>query len=121
MSAPATSAAWAWSRRAGGCVLLAGLALVFGFVLWPLPAGLLDRSALASLRVLDRSGGVLREVASRDGRNLALPPEQPLPTRLVQAFVAAEDRRFGSHPGVDPLAVGRALRDNLRAGRVVSG
>ncbi|MGO8969304.1 MAG: penicillin-binding protein 1C [Myxococcaceae bacterium] len=111
----------AWTRHAVGWPLLGGLLFALGFVLQPLPPGLLDRSALASLRVLDRSGGVLREVASRDGRNLALPPEQPLPTRLVQAFVAAEDRRFGSHPGVDPLAVGRALRDNLRAGRVVSG
>ena len=60
-------------------------------------------------------------MASREGRNLALPRDEPLPPRVVQAFLAAEDRRFETHPGVDVLAVARAVRDNLRAGRVVSG
>src|SRR5439155_13088089 len=31
------------------------------------------------------------------------------------------DRRFWRHPGVDPLAVVRGLRQNLRAGRRASG
>lgn len=110
-----------WGLCAGALLALGTLGGGLGWVLWPLPPELLDRSALASLRVLDRSGGVLREVAGRDGRNLALPKDEPLPPRVVQAFLAAEDRRFGHHPGVDPLAVARAVRDNLRAGRVVSG
>ena len=29
----------------------------------------------------------------------------------VQATIAAEDQRFWNHPGVDPLAVARALAD----------
>ena len=41
------------------------------------------------------------------------------------AYVAAlkrfEDRRFDSHPGVDPLAIARAASQNLAHGRVVSG
>ena len=40
---------------------------------------------------------------------------------LLHAVVAVEDERFWRHPGVDPLAVARALRDNLRSGRRVSG
>ena len=36
-------------------------------------------------------------------------------------LVAAEDRRFRWHPGVDPLALGRAALQWARAGRVVSG
>jgi penicillin-binding protein 1C len=107
--------------RWGGLVLSLVLGSGIAFVLWPLPAALLDRSALASLRVLDREEGVLREVASHDGRNLALPAEEPVPPQLALAFIAAEDKRFGHHPGVDVLAVARAVRDNLRAGRVVSG
>ncbi len=114
--------AWGrWGLGAAGLLALLLFAGALAFVLWPLPAGLLDRSAQASLRVLDRSGGVLREVASHDGRNLSLPGDEPLPPRVVEAFVAAEDRRFGLHPGVDPLAMARAFRDNLRARRVVSG
>jgi penicillin-binding protein 1C len=107
--------------RAAAGLLLLSLALVGGFVLWPLPSGLLDRRALSSLRIVDRTGVVLRDVAGEKGRNVGLPPDAPLPGRVVQAFIAAEDRRFGVHPGVDVLAVARALRDNLRAGRVVSG
>lgn len=32
-----------------------------------------------------------------------------------------EDKRFFYHPGVDPLAVGRAIWQNLKAGKIVSG
>jgi penicillin-binding protein 1C len=116
-----TAAGWRLCLRTTGLLVLAVFLGCLGFVLWPLPPGLLDRNAQASLRVLDRSGGVLREVAGHDGRNLSLPTDEPLPARVVEAFVAAEDRRFGRHPGVDPLAMARALRDNLRARRVVSG
>jgi len=107
--------------RLGVLVIACGLLVPVGFVLLPLPPGLLDGTAPTSLRVLDRTGGVLREAPSRDGHALALPVEEPPPPQLVQAFVAAEDRRFGLHPGVDVLAVARAVRDNLRAARVVSG
>ena len=40
-----------------------------------------------------------------------LPPE-----RVVRATLALEDRRFWSHPGVDPLAVLRAAWQHLRGG-----
>jgi penicillin-binding protein 1C len=40
---------------------------------------------------------------------------------IVQATVAAEDRRFRSHPGVDVVAILRASSQNAKAGRVVSG
>src|SRR3546814_1771861 len=36
-------------------------------------------------------------------------------------LTAIEDRRFAKHPGVDPLAIVRALGQMLAAGRVVSG
>lgn len=45
----------------------------------------------------------------------------PLPERVVAATLALEDRRFRSHPGVDPIAVGRAITQNVRERRVVSG
>jgi penicillin-binding protein 1C len=39
----------------------------------------------------------------------------------VAALLRFEDKRFRLHPGVDPLALGRAAVKNLRRGRVVSG
>ena len=44
-----------------------------------------------------------------------------VPQRYRVALIAAEDKRFYAHPGVDPLAVARAIVDNLRAGHVVRG
>src|SRR4029450_9451751 len=44
-----------------------------------------------------------------------------LPPVLVGATIAAEDRRFWSHPGVDVIAIARALRQNLSEGGVVEG
>ena len=40
---------------------------------------------------------------------------------LIRAVLAVEDERFYRHHGVDARATARAFRDNLRAGRVVSG
>ncbi|MBM4029105.1 MAG: penicillin-binding protein 1C, partial [Planctomycetes bacterium] len=40
---------------------------------------------------------------------------------LIQATIAVEDERFYRHPGVDPLAVLRAIGQNVRARRIVSG
>ena len=44
---------------------------------------------------------------------------RPLPPALVDATIAAEDRRFFRHPGVDPIALARArvARPSRRANR----
>jgi penicillin-binding protein 1C len=39
----------------------------------------------------------------------------------LRALLALEDKRFAYHPGVDPLAVGRAVLSNVTKGRRVSG
>ena len=41
--------------------------------------------------------------------------------RLVETILAVEDRRFYSHVGIDPVAVGRAVWRNLTKGGVVQG
>lgn len=114
----------ALSRRLalGAGVLLVSIVLLAAlFVAWPLPPELLARRDVVSLRFTDREGGLLREMRSRaDGRSVPL-LGGVVPPRVAQAFIAAEDRRFYRHPGVDPLAMARALWQNLRARRVVSG
>ena len=72
------------------------------------------------------------EVQDRDGRLLALLPAPggvwrfaATPASVSRPFVdlliRTEDRRFWSHPGVDPIALVRAAAQWVRAGRVVSG
>lgn len=112
-----------------GALVAVGLALAAAatFVALPLPEGLLDRHDVSSVRITDRNGGILRELRSReDGRSVPLPSPvgkagAEVPPLVRDAFLAAEDERFWIHPGVDPIAICRALVQNLRAGRVVSG
>jgi penicillin-binding protein 1C len=101
---------------------LAGAGVVLAaFVAAPLPAGLLDYRPVASVRVLDRQGGLLRELHSRaDGRARQATASE-LPPQLRAAFLAAEDAGFERHLGISPTAVLRAAWQNLRARRVVAG
>ena len=70
--------------------------------------------------LLDRQGRLLGAVTAPDGQwRFGAPTAVPEKYRL--AVVEFEDRRFPLHPGVDPLALGRAAFQDLRAGRIVSG
>jgi penicillin-binding protein 1C len=67
----------------------------------------------------DREGRLLGALAALDGQ-WRFPPG-PVNGKFAAAIIEAEDRRFRLHPGVDPLSLLRALGQNIRAGRVVSG
>ncbi|MGE0084765.1 MAG: PBP1A family penicillin-binding protein [Desulfococcaceae bacterium] len=53
-------------------------------------------------------------------RRIVIPLSQMSET-LIQAFVAAEDARFFSHPGLDFIGIARAFFKNIEAGAVVQG
>jgi penicillin-binding protein 1C len=101
------------------------VALVTCAAVWvrigPLPAGLLGQPAHPSTLVFDRHGTQLHEALSSEETRIVPLTASTLPPTLVAATVAAEDRRFWRHPGVDPVAILRALRTNLAEGRVVEG
>lgn len=115
----ATLSVWSrWALVLAGFLVLAG-AVVALDKLFPPPLERLERGT--AVAVLDAEGRPLR---------LFLPPDEKwrlpvaldeLPPELPAALIAAEDSRFRRHPGVDPLAILRAAKQNLRAGRVVSG
>ena len=109
-----------WRWLAGGALGLA-VVLVLAWFLLPFPRELLTRYPAATL-LLDRDGAPLR---LRLGPNdtdcrLRYHPDYDRDW-ITKAVVAAEDQRFWNHHGVDPLALGRAVRQNLRGRRVVSG
>jgi penicillin-binding protein 1C len=74
-----------------------------------------------STTVLDRRDRLLRAFTTADGLwRLPLEPGQVDP-RYLAMLTAFEDKRFGRHLGVDPLALGRAAEQLVRNGRIVSG
>jgi penicillin-binding protein 1C len=88
---------------------------------WPISDSLLRDAESSSTIVVDRHGTVLYEALSTTGARARRIDASSLPPLLVSATIAAEDRRFFSHPGVDPWAWARAARSNLSEGRIVEG
>ena len=48
-------------------------------------------------------------------------PLDELPQTYIDAVLAVEDKRFYSHPGIDLIAIGRAVVNDIRAGAYVEG
>ena len=108
-----------WLRRGvvSAIVMLVTAWMAMHFV--PLPARLLAPPPPAT-SFEDCQGRPLRTVTQADGFDRPVPYEG-LPRALVEATLAAEDRRFWDHHGIDWRASTRALIDWVRHRRVVSG
>lgn len=75
----------------------------------------------ASAVLTDRNGEPLRVKLAAGGFDCR-PGYEPAPEHwIAKALVAAEDRRFWKHPGVDVRALARAIAQNVAGGRRVSG
>ena len=48
-------------------------------------------------------------------------PEGKIPENYARALILYEDKYFRFHPGINPVSLGRAFIQNLKAGRIVSG
>ncbi len=70
--------------------------------------------------LLDQNNELLGAAIATDDQ-WRFPPAGEIPERFIEALLLFEDRRFYQHPGVDPLALIRAAKQNLLAGRTVSG
>lgn len=76
----------------------------------------------ASPVFLARDGTPLRHLLDEDGTRKAAPVKfEDVPEVMRHAMLAAEDKRFFSHGGIDLIAVGRAAWDNASSGKIVSG
>lgn len=96
---------------------LCGLLFLLADQLDPLP----DVQASGAQTVLARDGRPLWRFADEQGvwrYPATLDEVSPL---YVEALLAYEDRWFYQHPGINPVAIARALWLNLSLGRIVSG
>ena len=95
-----------------------GLILLLGWMVC-LPRDLF-KGTLYSTVVESAEGELLGARIAADGQ-WRFPPCDTVPERFATALVQFEDRQFWWHPGVNPVAMGRALIQNARSGHVVSG
>ena len=100
-----------------GAILVAGVILLLW--LFYLPWNLFDGVSYSTV-VTDRNGELLGARVADDGQ-WRFPPCDTLPEKFLKALVEFEDHYFYSHCGVNPFAIVRAIIQNLRNGRVVSG
>ena len=98
-------------------VLLACALLWLADRLWPLP---LPKDDLARV-VLAEDGTPLWRFADANGVWRYPVSTDEVSAYYLDALLTYEDRWFFRHPGVNPLALGRAAWQNLTGGRVLSG
>lgn len=100
--------------------------LLFGFFAWialhlvPVPVALLRQPEPGAV-FTDRNGTPLRELLVDNRRFTQSAPLDETPQMLIDATIAAEDKRFWRHSGVDFFATARATLELVTRHRVVSG
>ncbi|WP_425909325.1 penicillin-binding protein 1C [Nitrobacter sp. TKz-YC02] len=130
MTAPDTPATKVQSRRwrrlklAASALAIVAMVITGAVASWivslgPLP---LANAREVSTTVLDRNSKLLRAFAMADGRwRLPVDASTDVDPGYLNLLLGYEDQRFYSHLGVDPLALGRAARQLLIRGHIVSG
>ncbi|MEQ8167817.1 MAG: biosynthetic peptidoglycan transglycosylase, partial [Candidatus Eremiobacterota bacterium] len=102
------------------CFILLSVFFII-FLLIPLPSVSLYPQKMVSCNILDRKGTLLRTVLSSKYSTASWVNLDRISPHMVDATVAAEDKRFYSHFGIDILATARAFVQDVREGRIVSG
>ena len=96
-------------------VLLAGLLFAYVFCL---PRQLFD--VPYATVVTDRNGELIGARIA-DDQQWRFPENDAVPQKFKICITQFEDRYFRYHWGVNPLAVGRAVRQNIKEKRIISG
>ncbi|MCJ2073550.1 transglycosylase domain-containing protein [Methylobacterium sp. J-030] len=87
----------------------------------PSAEALRDKALPGMTRILDGAGKPFAEASEPNGRRIVV-PISAVPPLVQKAFIAAEDKRFESHHGIDERGVIRAFIGNLASpGRPAGG
>ncbi|MEH2477443.1 penicillin-binding protein 1C [Nitrobacteraceae bacterium AZCC 2146] len=120
----APSRRWRRLKLAAAMTAVAGAVFVGGCAAWVISLGPLPlaQAKQISTTVVDRNGKLLRAYAMADGRwRLPVNAKTSVDPGYLDLLLGYEDRRFRSHLGVDPLALGRAALQLVTRGHIVSG
>jgi penicillin-binding protein 1C len=107
--------------RAAAALVFCSIFLWLGLRFSPYPELETFLARPCSIRFYDRRGTLVQIPSLGEGLRREFLALEEIPGEVKAVFIQAEDRRFYAHPGVDPAALVRALFQNLRSGRRVSG
>ena len=71
--------------------------------------------------VIEASDGSLLGARIADDGQWRFPGTEQVPGKFEKSLLTFEDSWFYYHPGINPVSILRALRNNIKAGEVVSG
>jgi penicillin-binding protein 1C len=115
---------WRPLKRVAAASVAAALIAASAFAAWIASLGPppLQQARQVSTTIVDRNGKLLRAYAMADGRwRLPVDARTGVDPGYIKLLLAYEDRRFYTHGGVDPLALGRAAFQLVSRGHIVSG
>jgi len=102
-------------------VLLATLMAIAIFFAIPVSQERLYPVCFGSVQICDRNGQLLREVLSFDHKTSVWVPLEAVSPSMIMATIIQEDKRFLFHTGVDFFALTRAMFNNMKHGKILSG
>jgi penicillin-binding protein 1C len=106
---------WAIWQKTVAIITIALFVLVLAT---PLPRPIFQDPLSTTLRARD---GQLLSASIATDQQWRFPPTDSIPNKFAAAIRLYEDEYFFYHPGINPVSMLRALRQNMRAGKVVSG
>lgn len=104
------------------CVLLiSGLSFRFTPYIFPIKKRDINRKRFNSVKFYDRDGNLLQEVLSQNSKRSVYVSIDKVSPYFLQAIIVSEDKKFYQHKGIDYGAICRAIYQNIKSKRVVSG
>lgn len=107
---------WSWIKKFRIAILIFAILLVSFIFCLPDP---LFEDPYST--VLEDNQGMLLSATIADDGQWRFPTQQFVPQKFRESILLFEDKRFQAHLGVDPLAIARAIQQNMKSGEVVSG
>ena len=102
-------------KKSIACII--GFLLLIWFLLC-LPSNLFNDSY--SIVLNDSQGNLLSAKIAKDGQ-WRFPESDSVNSKFNTCILAFEDEYFYKHPGINPVSIWRAIKQNNKAGKVVSG
>jgi penicillin-binding protein 1C len=97
------------------------LLIITGVTIIPVLVSPLPRFRVPLSTVVEARDGSLLGARIADDGQWRFPSSEQVPEKFQKALLTFEDRYFFYHPGINPVALLRAFRDNIKAREIVSG